>query len=973
MSSNSSSNNNDDDSQISNFIARLHAQHIQIEPSQAQFLLDATGGDADMALALYWEDSVANAARDHGERQRQRQQQQQQQQHDNGNDNDQNPRERERGGGIGGGAARERPIGNEPAVPPPPAARDRERRAVHRRERRDRARLRNFLRNHERFGEERRELDRGGEMNREREREEEVAILRNNNHRRQDVVVEANNHLAQRNAMDPDNHVSISDDEHNFNERFLRRIKDHMKRRKSKGLHNNQWAMDSKKRKLIQQNTGKFRSSLADDINALMNNDEEENKANKNSNRAGDADEVLRSLMRISKGVNDGKDMMDTVDKRHDMGYGVKPTSTGTSTGTGTGNVNDDVSDDEEDDELDAKYAEALNLLDSAAGMPSLLLWGNGNHVQDDNADSTAGVSSKNQQYRSEPIEVHGQGHNNQNGGGGGGGGGNGNGDNSGNHDDNAESPNHHVEIPRTWLAAGFILSSCGTGLVLPVPDETDVARLKSIQSKLFPPGSGISLSSAPLPPFNCGGITLLTSIVTALLYSGISTHGKDICFHTRTPFGQLSRTEKKQQFPSRLADVLSAILIVASEASVKYRLDLLNDITKKIELYRDLYRDDEDSDDDEVHDKTREATIKRVMKTRATLCPVCRWDDTGNNRDVSLLDRGILKMQVSFTNRHDIKAYVVANIHSFMSPGGCALFLETIFHIHGRPRIQKLLDALLKNNNGQKKKCLPFVKCECESKLKQEWESFLTEKKINPLFRLKDGTNPVCNSCVGVELMSLLLTGKPHAEMTGWCADKFGIGFLSGNIDDEDVMIDEQLKLPSKPVWIAKGPTSYFVIWNGDDQVDVRNLGQSSYSFNLSTWNCWDDMQVKDTYRIMPKCRTRKDSLSVDYNNANNNNNNNNNPITKADLEQVKIHPDDKLTYFNDYRRWRYSFAHDYSKNKVSYDDNTAPAWIPFSRLNDRQKAIIQKKHAKSIELAIWTLWPNVSIQEIVQDDEIV
>lgn len=924
------SNNSNNTSQINNLIARLRAQHIHIEPSQAQFLLDATGGDADMALALYWEDSVANAARD---RERDR--------------HESRPRD---------GGARNNLFGNEADAPPPPPAHDRERRE-HRRERRERVRLRNFLRNHERFGEERRESDRDVEMNRARERDE-VAVMRN--HR---DGGEANHEIAQRIAVDPDNHVSISDDEHNFNERFLRRIKDHMKRRKSRGGHN--WELDNKKRKISPQNAGKFGSSWADKINALMNDEGE----GSNTNNRDAAGEVLKSLMKMSKYIDDGMDAMDTVEKRDSMEYDEKPSN------KNAGNINDDVSDDD-DEELDAKYAEALNLLDSTAGMPSRLLWGSTIHEQDDNVNSVGHMAS-NGPSRSEPSNANFQNQKKNNvndsnssnrskrhrsGGDGGDDDGGDSDDNdddfSSSDDDDSQSLNDHANIPRTWLAAGFVLSSCGSGLVLPTPDETDLARLKSMQSKLFPPGT--STSAAPLPPFHCGGITMLTSLVTALLYSGVTTHGKDINFNntSRKPFAQLSSTEKKQQYPSRLADALSAILVVASETSVKYRLNLLNEISEKIELYRDSYRDDDDDDseNEEMHDKSREATIKRVMKTRAMLCPVCRWDETGNNQEVALLDRDDLKMQVSFTNRHDLKAYVVANLHSFMAPGGCALFLETVFHIHGRPRMQKLLAAL--KGNKRKKKFAPFVQCKCESKLKEEWDLYIAEKKTNPFLRQKDWTRPLSNSCVSAELISLLITGKPYADMTGWCAQKFGIGFLSGVIDGDSIFIDEQLKVPPRPVWIVKGATTYFVIWSDDDnhQMDVRNLGRCSYSFNVSTWNCWDDEQLQETYRIMPT----RDKNNTDSSTATN-------QITKADLDQVTIHPDDKLNY-DDFRRWRYSFASD-SHKETSNSNNTAPAWIPFFRLSDGQKAIVQMKNANSLKLAIWSLWPNASIQEMEEN----
>ena len=70
---------------------------------------------------------------------------------------------------------------------------------------------------------------------------------------------------------------------------------------------------------------------------------------------------------------------------------------------------------------------------------------------------------------------------------------------------------------------------------------------------------------------------------------------------------------------------------------------------------------------------KDREATMKRVVQTRAMLCPVCRWDKDP-------LDRDTLRMEVSLINRRDLRFEVLC---SGISPGRCALFLETVMHIH--------------------------------------------------------------------------------------------------------------------------------------------------------------------------------------------------------------------------------------------------------------------------------------------------
>ena len=181
----------------------------------------------------------------------------------------------------------------------------------------------------------------------------------------------------------------------------------------------------------------------------------------------------------------------------------------------------------------------------------------------------------------------------------------------------------------------------------------------------------------------------MLTSLVTALIYSGssIQANGKDIhcdssrgsSSHSRNahnsnsnatqrrptqrnrkPFADLTLEERRQEFPQRLADALSAILFVAAETSIENRLRILQEITKKRNWKRhrltssfthgsnnnvdDSENDndansDDDSDDDVVGKdamKDREKTLKRVMETRAKLCPVCKWEEQKTNSNAN-------------------------------------------------------------------------------------------------------------------------------------------------------------------------------------------------------------------------------------------------------------------------------------------------------------------------------------------------
>ena len=111
----------------------------------------------------------------------------------------------------------------------------------------------------------------------------------------------------------------------------------------------------------------------------------------------------------------------------------------------------------------------------------------------------------------------------------------------------------------------------------------------------------------------------------------------------------------------------------------------------KRHESKQDKYGSEEEHEKEHHFIKYR-VTTKRVMEVRAILCQICRWDESGDNTDVEPLDKDPLKMQVSLTNRRDLKSFIVANLRSFMAPGKCALFLETVMHIHGLPRLHRML-----------------------------------------------------------------------------------------------------------------------------------------------------------------------------------------------------------------------------------------------------------------------------------------
>jgi len=429
--------------------------------------------------------------------------------------------------------------------------------------------------------------------------------------------------------------------------------------------------------------------------------------------------------------------------------------------------------------------------------------------------------------------------------------------------------------IPRTWLSAGFKLSTCGTGLVLPAPIDTELARLKSIQSVKYP--TGTMSMQPPLPPYHCGGLTALISIVTALLYTGACIQGKEVNCNSckRKLFADLSNQERQNEFPERLADALSALLFIAANESVKYRLGGLEKIEKKLTKKRhkmkkrkyfevDPYDCDEEGNyiDKDRSSQDRELMKKQEMLHYAKVCSVCRWEEDTNTGELKFpLDQLIdnvenLRFSVTFTNAKDIRSFVWANLRAFMGPGGCALFLETVVHIHGIPRLRSMLDNL-RAKDAPEVATRPLIRCRCDEKVKNKWEIALQKRQQQLLTSTSITPHNIDNSppgheCISTELMSLLITGKTEKNMKNWEATKLGFGLLSVESLLENIESNPKLKSPPKPIWIVKGDSSYSVLWNNDlisgkvNKSLSQSLGQESTPFHLTYWNGWHDTTEK-------------------------------------------------------------------------------------------------------------------------------
>ena len=924
---------------VSELIARLLEQQLEIDPIQAQHILEATNNDIELAIRLYIEDAfvqrhqmlAADADRDL-----------QDQPHADENEN-----------------LNANHLHNPQVEPVPPNAppRRRNRNAPYAPPFEDQAPNLAL-----RDADDSSHSSNGSNVN-----------PNENIGRGNQVVNQGGNENANVSIQD---YASISDeDDHSIYDKYLKRVKLHYEQKYCSRNLNSNSVMNRK-------NTIKQREIFVQCMDQL--------KDPSGGNEDIKASKVLEQLMTLSKkidhGQQDERKENDTSVRHRDLvscpsDYDIHSTSSG---------MNGDSSDDHyyiqfKKDSTDELLREGLNLLSSDVSDPSRVLWG-GCHEHEHSKDTDESSAPKIEESFPNSLQSTNE-HNNNLG-------------ESTNSLKNGEDPlgdskldsnsefsgddglSETVKIPRTWLAAGFSLSPCGTGLALNKPCETELARLKSIQPTLFP--SGTTSLPPPLPPFHCGGVTQLTSLVTALLYSGACLQGKTVrCVDVdKKPFDSLTLDEKKKEFPSRLTEALTAILWIASESGRENRSNVIACVQQRYSRKRKKRKFPQEAGtpaDSTVLDHQEKCTnqntdhdggVEQLIANRLKLCPVCRWDSSGAQTTSTWnpLDEEKLSTSVSFTNPNDLRAFVVSSLRNFMGVGGIALFLETLVHIHGLKNIKRMLSELRNKTKDGNIHIASLISCNCEEKLQTQWTDYVSKRTAMGSEKSIDWSSPVGHECAGPELMSLLLTGSPHDNFEDWSAEMFGIGFLSGGKTNRKGMINPRLMQPCKPIWIVQGKQSYFVIWKKSSEgknYNSKTIEDESSSFVISSWNSWPNSATKNSdVRIIParkECAPRipfaslsssDDTRSVD------------DFISEDEISNTKSHPDDMIHY-DDFHRWRYQVPSIESKN--SSENTSDKNWIPFFRLNPHQKEIVRRKYSSCRDIAIWSLWPGASIDDRV------
>lgn len=532
--------------------------------------------------------------------------------------------------------------------------------------------------------------------------------------------------------------------------------------------------------------------------------------------------------------------------------------------------------------------------------------------------------------------------------------------------------------IPHTWLNASFSLSSCSTGLAAKPPKAEDVELFVWRQQQN---GSDRNGRNALPPPYHCKAVTALLSIVTAMLYTGASIQGDEVnCTSAKKPFAELSEEERKRQFESRLADALSALIFVAAKASQD---------RKKRALRKALAA------------KGSDIIKTQTMQRKLRLIPTCCWEDevaSGLPRPPDGPLYQPVQLTTSNTNIGDIRVYVLSSMRHFTARGGVALLLETILRIHGKGVLARMVHKARKEAN------LPddtksLIACTCEERQKKVQEDKpLPPSERNDTTKLMDMT-PDGTECMTVELLSLILTGKVYSTWKGWSAQGLSFGILTNHPGQ----VGWQLARPEKPVWILQGETCYSVLLlessNHTPTTTISKLDRPGAVLQLTHWNCWYEQRNKSGLRLttaavkwkppmanklravdlnkpkhmseilMERRRQQRTNIvSADEHEANEEQDRESR-ITPEEIERCTPNPDDERFYPDKYRMWQFDMG--IQEDDMEEDAKPrAEQWVPYHRLTDRQKLLVEMKLGPKINTILWTRWPRATINNFTPDD---
>lgn len=318
--------------------------------------------------------------------------------------------------------------------------------------------------------------------------------------------------------------------------------------------------------------------------------------------------------------------------------------------------------------------------------------------------------------------------------------------------------------VPNTWVSAGVRVSKLG-GVFVQAPNDSDIGHSEWKES---------SVQGIPAP-YHCRSITLVNSIVTALLYTGVGIQpGPCIAVGQQPLIEIVDKLDdmNPNELRKRLIDAVTTLLHIAATSSADRKRKALESMLMS----------------ENAHKWQK---IQQKLKLVPTFA-LSRSSDEPNYK-------------VSYSNIQDLKCYVDSTIDSFTRSGGLAMLLDLIVSIHGVSALQRMHSS----DKGS------IVRCSC-------WKRFVPSDKVE-LQRLKSltkespklDTTPRDLECISrsTDVLNLLLAGKINAtasELDQACK-LLGIGIIS---QDGDFPPN-----PMAKVWLVRGPTQWSVLlWESGD-----------------------------------------------------------------------------------------------------------------------------------------------------------
>ena len=615
--------------------------------------------------------------------------------------------------------------------------------------------------------------------------------------------------------------------------------------------------------------------------------------------------------------------------------------------------------------------------------------------------------------------------------------------------------------IPRTWLSAAFTAASDYSGLALAAPPPEEVAYLRRIQRKIrLPPKSplppyhctGATLLMSFVTGVMYAGASVQGNVVncnqTRKPFGDLSEDERKREFESRLVDAlaavlHVAAKESAKKREKAVRRLEKRVKCQSSGGKKRRRKKMKKDNVAETAA---LKKTGDDMDADKAKDEGRgrkpigmdyeddekekdiayldwqQMRIQRLRR-RLRLCPVCRWEENPVSSDPkfppapsSLLDPGdsdddnddrssgsslqggaAVKISVSYTNICDLRQYVVANIRSFVAPGGCALFLETLVRIVGVRRVRRTLrDQKVPSPIMESLQITPsLLACTCTQRVCTRGERNAKTKASNPL--------PAGHGCISPHLVNLLLSGLPKEDLASSSTGGMGVGMLAMPNVTSTGGLGGALQNPSRPVWLVRGEKCYSVLRVAEDRLTdpvaqkhlaSGRLGSGSDSFLLVHHNPWYGYKACTEMRVYPTSKSSAGNASptsaadVD---ASKEENAQGAITSQEEIDGIVIHPQDESFYPKEYHRWRFdvssvhcdSIAGTGSNNDsggVADSKRLVPAeastvmenhhkWTPFYRLSERQKLAVETKLAPKIKLIVWSKWPRSTVEFVSSD----